>query len=459
MRESKRAITRLKTKIEQDYSFENPSKDNLIALVQETREMLDRIDELTKEDEKSWQVILLTCATPNFVNKCSDAIKEEDYDLLMIALSQLREIVISTYLYLFKDDVKTGLEVAKLASDIDDLETQKASLEDSISDLNEIISLKDGLDENNLEMMQLLESAKEQKDEIDNLQEHISDAKGDSEIYIKRISEKEEEIKKILSDVNDYASTIKDEYTSVEESKELEQKLMGSLEEIHSESEQRLEATLKEHDSKLLDTQNRLQEYLKDLKEQSQETIKEINNILGEANRMSMGASFKERKDELTKSIVRYDWLNYSVLVMIALISIFMLVIPILLDTKDVSLRFFYERFALIIPLGVVSFFASRRSHHLFQLKEDYAYKYSSAVAFEGYKREVERNDVMLDRLLNIAIDNLGKNPTAIFDKDEIKNTPGEHFKDEVKEKSKEAIEAAKEVTDATKEIIEDLIK
>ena len=93
---------------------------------------------------------------------------------------------------------------------------------------------------------------------------------------------------------------------------------------------------------------------------------------------------------------------------------------PVVVDAK-----FFYERFLMILPLGLFSWFTSRRSQYLFQLREDYAYKYSSAMAFEGYKRQAEANPEMHDELLKIAIINLGKTPTTIFERD-LKHSPSD---------------------------------
>lgn len=61
---------------------------------------------------------------------------------------------------------------------------------------------------------------------------------------------------------------------------------------------------------------------------------------------------------------------------------------------------------------------------YLFRMREDYAYKYSAAMAFEGYKKQIQEQDPTLQQqLLQIALDNLGKNPTAVFDK-ELQSTP-----------------------------------
>ena len=49
-------------------------------------------------------------------------------------------------------------------------------------------------------------------------------------------------------------------------------------------------------------------------------------------------------------------------------------------------------------------------------------------MAFEGYKKQIQEQDPELQQqLLQIAIDNLGSNPTKVFDKD-IKSTPAEVF-------------------------------
>ena len=61
------------------------------------------------------------------------------------------------------------------------------------------------------------------------------------------------------------------------------------------------------------------------------------------------------------------------------------------------------------------------------RVQEEYAYKASVAIAFEGYQRKVDEiNDVDLKKLLlELSVTNMGNNPVNLFDKN-TKNSPFE---------------------------------
>lgn len=137
--------------------------------------------------------------------------------------------------------------------------------------------------------------------------------------------------------------------------------------------------------------------------------------------REGLTRSFKMSVDELTKKIKWFDWLNYS-----SLIVIFLITLPLFIDIGDLvfmkHVKFksvsVYERFVLIAPLLCLSWFASKRSQFLYQIKEEYSYKYAAALAYEGYKDEVDgQGSGMKDKLMEVTIDNLARSPLEQFDK------------------------------------------
>ncbi|XXQ68603.1 hypothetical protein ACKLNO_01700 [Neisseriaceae bacterium B1] len=93
---------------------------------------------------------------------------------------------------------------------------------------------------------------------------------------------------------------------------------------------------------------------------------------------------------------------------------------------QQFDLTNFLVKIPVIIPLIFVAWISNKRNAYLFRLREDYAYKYASAMAFEGYKKQVQEHDAeMMQQLLKIALDNLGDKPQKIFDK-EIKSPMAE---------------------------------
>lgn len=70
-------------------------------------------------------------------------------------------------------------------------------------------------------------------------------------------------------------------------------------------------------------------------------------------------------------------------------------------------------------PAIWLGWFSARQVGMLARIQQDYAYKASTAVAFEGYKKEVtSANDEALSKqLLETAISNFGENPVRLYEK------------------------------------------
>ncbi len=136
--------------------------------------------------------------------------------------------------------------------------------------------------------------------------------------------------------------------------------------------------------------------------------------------RVGLAAAFKQRVSRLFWRILGLDLFNY-----IILLSVFVLTIGIIIDLESISFLYFlklknigmYERFLVIVPLLFISWFVSKRSQFLYQIKEEYSYKQTFALAYEAYKNEAEKDEYMLNKLLEATIDNLGRSPLEQFDK------------------------------------------
>ncbi|ELH0900455.1 hypothetical protein Q9891_002986, partial [Vibrio cholerae] len=77
-----------------------------------------------------------------------------------------------------------------------------------------------------------------------------------------------------------------------------------------------------------------------------------------------------------------------------------------------------------IAPFIWIAWSNSQRNNYLVRIQEDYAFKYASAMAFEGYRKQAQETDESLERLLlKLSIDNMGMNPIRLFDKP-VKSSP-----------------------------------
>ena len=185
----------------------------------------------------------------------------------------------------------------------------------------------------------------------------------------------------------------------------------------------------------------------------------EIQEIIEDANRASMAGSFKTQSDDINRKMKWADGF----------------LIGSLLATAGISYWGFYTSFnaenlflwgqfvakaTISLPLLIVAWIKAKERAYLFRMREDYAYKYSSAMAFEGYKKQIQEQDPELQQqLLQIAIDNLGKNPTSVFDK-ELQSTPLETIIDGVGKRFDKAVDGIKgqvnDIPQKTKELIDE---
>ncbi|HHF3462289.1 TPA: hypothetical protein ACUMAA_001036 [Haemophilus influenzae] len=185
--------------------------------------------------------------------------------------------------------------------------------------------------------------------------------------------------------------------------------------------------------------------------------------IIEDANRASMAGSFKTQSENIDSKMKAVDKILLGSLVATSVISLFNYSTS-LSAADSLNILQFLAKSIVTIPLLVIAWLKAKERAYLFRLREDYNYKYSSAMAFEGYKKQVQEQEQEQDpklhqQLLQIAVDNLGINPTKVFDKD-LKSTPLETIIDGVGKRLDKAVDGIKgEVNDIpkkTKELIDD---
>lgn len=148
---------------------------------------------------------------------------------------------------------------------------------------------------------------------------------------------------------------------------------------------------------------------------------KTVKDLLGDANRAGLAASFKNRKDELEKPLKGWLYLfAASVIGLVIMGGIFLA--PLLADGTDTTVVHGVKweelpiRLALVSPLIWLGWFAAKQYGYTARLREDYAYKEASAMSFEGYKREASESSAeMLEKLMDVSINNFSDNPIRIY--------------------------------------------
>ena len=193
----------------------------------------------------------------------------------------------------------------------------------------------------------------------------------------------------------------------------------------------------------------------------------EIQEIIEDANRASMAGSFKKQADDINTKMKWADGFLIGSLIITAGISLWgfnsSLITQTISDGK-VQTTFdwiqFFAKSAISLPFLIVAWIKSKERAYLFRLREDYGYKYSSAMSFEGYRKQVqEQSPALEEQLLQIAVENLGANPTKVFEKD-LKSTPLETIIDGVGKRFDKAVDRIKgqvnDIPQKTKELIDE---
>ena len=193
----------------------------------------------------------------------------------------------------------------------------------------------------------------------------------------------------------------------------------------------------------------------------------EIQEIIEDANRASMAGSFKKQADDINTKMKWADGFLIVSLIITAGISLWGFNSSLVTQTisdGQVQTTFdwiqFFAKSAISLPFLIVAWIKSKERAYLFLLREDYGYKYSSAMAFEGYRKQVqEQSPALEEQLLQIAVENLGANPTKVFEKD-LKSTPLETIIDGVGKRFDKAVDGIKgqvnDIPQKTKELIDE---
>lgn len=146
-----------------------------------------------------------------------------------------------------------------------------------------------------------------------------------------------------------------------------------------------------------------------------------INDLLGDANRTGMAASFTNRKRELAAPMFGSIVTFLASIVGLFFVGVIYLV-PIISSSDWAKLP---ATLALTAPFIWLGWFSVKQYGFTSRLREDYAYKEASAKSFEGFKREAgELDPILLKNLMDTAIKNLGDNPIRIYSDHENHASP-----------------------------------
>ncbi|WP_394751815.1 hypothetical protein [Crenothrix sp.] len=173
-----------------------------------------------------------------------------------------------------------------------------------------------------------------------------------------------------------------------------------------------------------------IQNLLSDLeigKNQQQELLAKINllsedaQLVREGNlKAGLAASFGSRRTALERSQtywVRAFFIGITLLILGALLTTtdYLKLQPLINENGLVDAWGILARVLITGPAVWFTWFVARQYGNTMRLIEDYAFKEASALAFIGYRREMEGDEDMIKLLRETAIKNFGSPPTRML--------------------------------------------
>ena len=244
--------------------------------------------------------------------------------------------------------------------------------------------------------------------------EDFADAKDKIEDAVATVSETQTICEAARKNVKERVESIESSFNSVAEWKEaIEEtnasavKATASIESIQSEI-----AKHKEDIEDVLRKSNDLLHNIEEEGEQSKQLLDEAKETLGNSNRVSMAASFKERREQLVTSLRTWGIMFVATI----LLSLACAICLFARTTGPLTWSQFVLRIAVMSPLVWLGWYSARQYGFTVRLMEDYAYKYAVSVAYEGFKKAVGETDPKLkEALLELSMFNMANSPMRVF--------------------------------------------
>jgi len=390
-------LTRLKSLAEEKlpdepdiFGFAGISKELIVRFINEAHELSYSLAGL----EPKFEITILKRKITHLLESCKDSLsdgltgwsKDKKFDEFLSNLTRIRDEIRFTYLVVVDKALRTEEATNAILQDHEKLAAAYTQYEESfktIAENHEVIQkARANADSASAGMTEHLDAIKKAAEEVS---ARAAEASASFEIT----SKYENEIKEKRQYMTDQAVVV--------------ESLSGKAETLLSSAEAE-EARLKELAGKLGEQMS--------INERQQ---KEIQDTLDIASRLGMAGSFKARKDELDTPIRMWGGV-FGLAVLLIFGVAWYFVTPYLDTREDVDYVGLLVKVALVSPFVWLAWMSVKQYGYLSRIREDYAYKYASALAFEGYKKEAkEIEQELLRRLLAVSVENLSQNPIRLF--------------------------------------------
>lgn len=403
MRSIKTRLTYLKNKVtdvipegEDILGFPGITKSLIIESIDDTYQTLD----LLSKYETKFEAILLQRRLAYCIDKATDYLKEkfknqnaDDFNRFLNKVAEMHYASKETYIIFTKEPIRLDISLTKAKENLAELEIQNSQIQPIVEKLNLSFvnsnTIIESLIKNNTESSSKLT-------EISNALNTAINLKKKAETATNSIYKTDQELQATKTELINYQTQV------TELSKKLQLIYDQSL-----KNKTDFEASLNSLQASI--TQNDIHQ-------------KNIQETIENANRLGMAASFKKRKDELSKPY--WAWGIATVVTICILTGTSYNVFTILKD-KPFSYEYLLVRIPIFASFVWLGWFCAKQFGFVSRIREDYSYKYAVSMAFEGYKNATkEINEEMLESLLSLTLQNISSNPLTIYESGSNHGTP-----------------------------------
>lgn len=409
MKSAKGSITKVKNAIieklpdgDDIHNFSGISKSKIIQSLDECYLLLEELE----RQKETFEVIILKRKISKLIKSSSEYLAHEnrdvsDFDAFLDNISELKFHIKHTYFLVKEDFIRDEIEISKIKSIKQSLE---AEVEKYKKIIDELINDKERCEQACQIITKIYEN-------VDGADDKIVGLLKDSELKSNQIiefhqsaSEKTEVVEELEKQLNEVEESYKQKVNSITKIEESIVSFKSQIEMMDSEIAKR--------NDRMREQQNK------------------IRDIIDDANRSSMAGSFKTRKDELDAPMKKAErWMTGSLIVLTILAGV--LIIPEFISFSNFvpkeTINYYKTlmKLPILFPLIWMAWSNSKKYGFLTRIREDYAFKYAAAMAFEGYKKHTSDYDDLQEKLLLISIANMGNNPIRLYD---VKNNHASPF-------------------------------
>lgn len=397
MKNLKTALTKMGSKVQSNFpdgndiwGYSGINKQLIADTISQIYVLATEID--GQDDGHRFEIIYLKRQASEInrsINNILDSDKpEEKFDDFLSKLEKLLWAAKHTFFVVNKNGLRSDEELANLKMKISSLRAAD----------EELVSIRDDYD-----------SA------FDIFQEKI--------VVVSEYSKTIEEKQKKISEQTDIAKEKYENINIIHENIEGWDEEIAEKKDIFSTLEKKILSlqTTASNLKKTLDEQIALaaknQETIDKQQAENKEFLNDIQETLAGANKKSMAASFQERKTELRGSLI-----TWGVLFCVAITGLLCIAIGWLIPEIKTDIEWFkiLGRVTIAAPLVWLAWFSAKQYLSISRIREDYAFKYAAAMAYEGHKKAArELKDEELEKaLLMMSLCNMEQNPIRLYGKE-----------------------------------------